>query len=85
MHSLGWMDGWMGGGHGRAKGGLVDLVVVVVEVVVGGGFVLQGRSWCVRSVQRGEKEGECERVLCAQKRGTPSRACCGVAGAGGNR
>ena len=44
----GWMDGWMRGGHGRAEGGLV------------GGGVLQGRSWCVRSVQRGEKEGESE-------------------------
>ena len=41
----------MDGGHGRAEGGLV-----------GGGWGggLQGQSWCVRSVQRGEKEGESE-------------------------
>jgi len=44
-HAMDSLGGWIGG-HGRAEGGLVGVVA--------------GQSWCVRSVQRGEKEGESE-------------------------
>lgn len=69
MHSLGWMDGWMGGGHGRAKGGLVDLVVVVVEVVVGGGVCIAGPV-VVRALRAEGREGRRMRegFVCTEKR-----------------